>query len=254
MALTINKYFSLENQRDPVLAEVAGTIREIYPIGLNTLSPEYNQYPGIIKAYEIIGENIGPPEQKPGPYAKIWSSLLKSLRSTNGKRINGTTYGFVPGFSADLILESYEDESLTRTKRIAFAVSLIGPFYSICGVDETSVKEKGDEFGRGYHAINVVTASPFKEFERDFNCIKKLIEEKFLEYKFIPFNACMMHIKDMETPHSAGQDCTVYNALFNHLFNFYNYSFPVLRGDRLYGYDKSKLAKVTLTAPPGNLD
>jgi hypothetical protein len=246
MALAIDKYFSLENQRDPVLIEVAKTIKELYPIGINTYSPEYHEYPGIIKIKALIAENIGNNKN----YNKIWSSLLKKLRKESGKEIDSTTFGVGPGFSGDLILEKYEDPSLIRIKRIAFAVSLIGPFYSICGFDETFIKDDGIS----YHAINVVTASPYKEFEGDFNGIKYGIENQFKDYKFVPFLACLQFLKDLDVLDSHRQEPTVYSALFNHLFDHFNYSLPILRGDRVYGYDKSKFPKVTLTAPPRKLD
>ena len=243
------KYFPLDSTRATSMnSEIANTIKQYYPRGLSNFDPEYGKYPGIIKAHEIICENIGPPEQKPGPYTKKWHSLIKSLRENSEKQIKGTTYGFVPGFSADLILENYEYESFTYTKRIAFAVSMLGPFFSICGIDETFVKEKDREFGGAYNAINVVTASPYKEFEGDFDGIKLLIEKYFPNYKFVPFDVCMMHIKDVQTPHSMGQDCTIYNALFNHLFNFYTHFRS--RGDGYYGSERNPNIKVTLTAPP----
>ncbi len=240
MAFAIDKYFSLENQRDPVLIEVAKTIRELYPIGINAYSPEYHEYPGIKKIKALMAENIGNNKN----YNKIWSSLLKKLRKESGKEINSTTYGVGPGFSGDLVLEKYEDQSLIRVKRIAFAVSLIGPFYSICGVDETFIKDEG----KSYHAINVVTTSPYKEFEGAFNGIKYGIENQFKDYRLVPFLACVQSLKDLDVLNSHRQEGTVYGALFNHLFDYYNYSFPILRGDSVYGYDKSKFPKVALTA------
>ena len=247
----MKKYFPIDNaSKISLFSEIADTIIQYYPKGLNSFDAEYSKYPGIIKAKEIISENTGPPEQKLGALSKKWGSFLKSLRENIDNEIRGTTYGFVPGFSADLILEHFEDKALIRTKRIAFAVSMLGPFFSICGVDETFIKEKEREFESGYHAINVVTASPYKEFEKDFLAVKLLIERNFVDYKFIPFDDCMLFIKDVETPNSMGQEGTVYNALFNHLFNFYIHFRS--RGDRGYGRGRDPNFRVTLTAPPEN--
>lgn len=214
----MKKYLSLDNHHTELIAAIVGNIKKYYPKGIDSFDPEFMKFPGILKASDIIYQNIGPREQKPGPCTKQWRSLLKSLRKSGAENIRDTTYGFVPGFSADLILEHFEDESLMRTKRIAFAVSLIAPFYSICGVDETSIKEKDDEVRRSYHVINVVTASPYKEFENDFKEIEQQINKYFPGYKIIPFELCMRHIEGVQTPFSMGQDCTVNNAFFNHLF------------------------------------
>jgi hypothetical protein len=242
------KYLSLDNHNTPLISSIVEHVKKYYPKGITSFDEEFMKFPGIIKAYEIIYENIGPPEQKPGPFTKQWHSLIENLCSLRTENIRITTYGFVPAFSADLILENFEDESLTRTKRIAFAVSLIAPFYSICGIDETSIKEKGDEFGRGYHAFNVVTPSPYKEFENGFKEIERQINTYFPTHKIIPFEFGMRHIEDVQTPFSMGQDCTIYNAFFNHLFNFYTHF--KLRGDGWYGSEKNPNIKITLGPPP----
>ena len=215
----MKKYLSLSNNNTKLLSSIAENIKKYYPIGMDRFHPEFMKFPGIKQASDIICANIGPPDQKPGPFTKKWRSLMENLRKS-GADIEGTTYGFVPSFSADLILESFEDDSLTRTKRIAFAVSMIAPFYSICGIDETSIKEKAPGFARSYPAINVVTASPYHEFENDFKEIERQIKRYFPAYRIIPFELCMKHIEGVQTPFSMGQDCTVYNAFFNHLFNF----------------------------------
>ena len=244
----MKKYLLLDNHHTKLISAIVENIKKYYPKDIDSFNPEFMKFPGIIKAFDIIYENIGPPEQKPGPYTRKWRSLMKSLRKSGAENIRGTTYGFVPGFSADLILENFEDEYLTRTKRIAFAVSLIAPFYSICGIDETSIKEKDDEFGRGYHAINVVTASPYKEFANDFKEIELQINKYFPDCKIIPFELCMRYVEGVQTPFSMGQDCTVYNAFFNHLFNFYTHIKS--RGDGYYGSEKNPNFKVVLRPPP----
>jgi hypothetical protein len=241
----MKKYFPLDtNHRTELYSALAKTIKHFYPVGVSTVVSEYHEYPGIKELGDITEDNIGNNKN----YRKRWTSFLNKLRKELGKEINGTTYGFVPGFSGDLIIERYEDEVLIRIKRMAFAVSLIGPFYSICGIDETMIKEDDAKFPRFYHSINVVTASPYKEFENDFNCVQYWINKSFTGYKLVPLNVCMMCLKDIETPNSIGQEGTVYSALFNHLFNFYTHYES--RGDGYYGAEKDPNFKITLAPPP----
>jgi hypothetical protein len=240
----MKKYFPFDSAypTEQYLA-IGKTIKHFYPTGVSSLDPEYHEYPGIIELKELIGNNM--PDKN---YRKRWVNLLDKIHKESGKQIELTTYGFPPSLSANLILEHVEHGSLTYIKRIAFAVSFLGPFYSICGVDETFIREDHDEFPRNYHAINCVTASPYKEFESDFNGIKHLIQKKFPGYQFVPFWISMMHLKDIETLTSIGQEGTVYNALFNHLFNFYTHH--ISRGDQYYGVEKNPKIKVTLSPPP----
>jgi hypothetical protein len=243
----MKKYYPLDNEHATGLYKAIGeTIEYFYPVGLSAWDAEYHEFPGIKELNEILGEQIGNDKN----YKKSWGSFLKKLRKESDKQITSTTYGFVPGFSADLILDSYEDEVLRRVKRIAFAVSLIGPFYSICGIDETFIKDKRDDLPISYHAINVVTGSPYKEFETDFNLIEGVIKNEFPGYKLVPFEICMKYLHNVETLHSMGQEGTVYNALFNHLFNFYTHFYS--RGDRSYGAERNPNIGVTLAPPPKN--
>jgi hypothetical protein len=241
----MKNYFSLpfDPVRNKLLNDIGSTIEKYYPVGIDPDLPEYHQHPCYIKKGEIMDENIANADN----YHKRWVSFTDQLAQQFNKTINGTTYGFVPGFSADLILERYEDESLIRIKKIAFAVSLLGPFFSVCGVDETFIKEKDDELMRSYHATNVITASPYKEFEKEFNHLQHKIEEKYKNYQFVPFRVAMSYIKDFRIPQNIHDDANLYNLLFNHLFNPYTHYFS--RGDTSYGYEKSNRVTVILLPP-----
>ena len=232
------------NQKDfKLFKDLANTIYQHYPKGVQPMQEEYGKSEQIVKIYEIIGENIGQPKKKLGNHGVLWASLLQLVKSKTSKSINGTTFGIVPGFSADLILEQFEDSALIRVKRIAFAVSMLGPFYSICGIDETTIK-----LDSRYHAINVVTASPFMEFKESFNIIKQSMVEIYPEYVFVPFDICMLSVKETYSMCSIDEPGTVYSFLFNYLFRYYTHYYS--RGDRSYGLERNPNIKVTLSPPP----
>lgn len=242
-------YFSLSHRPYQIWAEVADTIKEFYPMGIDRDSPDYENHPGRIKMNNIIADNILDNKN----FRKRWGGFLSIL----GKDLNktpddlfSTTYGLRPGFSADLILERYEDDSLLRIKKLTFAVSLIGPFYSVCGIDETFIRNKYHDFGGGggYHAINVITASPYEEFEKDFNHLQRRVETRFKGYKFVPISMCLKMVKGLHSDFL--EYGTVYNALFNHLFNSYYFPLARYRGDKQYGYGENiSGTKITLSPP-----
>jgi len=241
----MTKYLDDLNQRDfKLFKDLVDAIHQHYPKGIQAIQEEYGKSEEIVKVYEIICENIGTPKTKPGQHQVLWKSLLKLITKNNSTSIHNTTIGFVPGFSADLILEKHEDPTLIRAKRIAFAISMLGPFYSICGVDETIIKADN----RFYHAINVVTVSPFMEFEESFNLVKQSIEEIYPDYSFIPFDICMYHLKDRYAIDSIYDSGSVYSFLFNHLFRYYTHHYS--RGDRWFGQPINPAIKVRLTPPP----
>lgn len=239
-------YFSLEHFPFDICKEVATAIKLFYPIGIDPLQQEYSEYPGIIKLGNVISENIVDAKV----YKKRWSGFLTKLRKDFGKNrdfLFGTT-GADAGYSAELILDKYEDEVMIREKKIVFAVSLIGSFYSVCGVDETVVLDR-DERIKYYSAINAITASPYKEFEKAFILLQKRIEATFQDYQFVPIRTALQMVKGLYS--TSGEDGTVYEALFNHHFNYYYAPLKLYRGDQFYGYgEPSSKRNITLTAPP----
>ena len=222
-------YLSLTRQHNKLDTAIADTIKEYYPIALNPQSPEYNAHLGIKKINEAVSEHMNDYKE----FIKPWKSFIKKLHKRADKKVHDTSYALALCYSADLILEKYEDSSMVRIKRIAFSVSLLGPFFSVCGVDETIIKEKGSKFGQGYHAINIITVSPYKEFEGCFKLVKNKIEKHFEGYKFVPFWVCARYVKDLHIPYTSGPECTVYNALFNNLLD--HYYRDAFRGDTSYG-------------------
>jgi len=238
----MKRYLSLDiKHHNKLVAEIAETIKEYVPIGIRTMDPEYNNHPGIKKLDEIVGEQVKHYKQFISP----WMSFLGKLKKVAKKRIPNTTYAHQWSYSAELILERYIDKSLCRVKKIAFAVSSIGPYFSICGIDETFIIDSEDR--RWYHSINIITVSPYAEFENLFNYLETEIKSQFPTYKFVPFNLCAYYIKDAETHYSNGEECTVYNVLFNNSLDSYHNRYH--RGDTLYGFGESNI-KVTLEPPP----
>lgn len=222
-------YFPLDNHHTPLFAEIGQAIKNLYPIGLHVDDPQYNEYPGIKKIAAVIEQNMTDNKR----FNEPWKAFLKQLKSTAKKRVQNCGYAHELAFSGELILERYQDKSFSRTKKIVFSVSLISPYYTIYGLDETGIKDILRERPVEYRAINVITVSPYKEFEDKFNFLKSEIEQWFSGYKFIPVRICFSYIKELRTPSSYPNECTVHNALFNNPFDYYDK--PHFRGEIYYG-------------------
>lgn len=233
--------FSLEHPGNSLCEAIAAAIKRTYPVGVSSESPEYRNHAGMQQFEKLMEETI---VNRKGKIAAAWRSVVQELTRQSGLAMHGTTYGYVPGLSADLILDEYQDQALIRIKRIAFAVSLVGPFYNICEVDETFIKDDGKK----YHAINVVTVSPYKEFEQEFLRIKTVIETYFSGYSFVPFLTAMRFLEDVQVFHNNREESTIYNALFNYLFNDYKNKLP--RGESGYGFVRNPNISVVLRPPP----
>ncbi len=212
-------YLPLDNSQ---LKSIIDVIKKHYPLGLKPSDPGYIEYTGYKELEDIIVENIHDNKK----YKKIFVSFTKAVAKSLKKEVIGTTYGIGPSFSAEIILETYDDDAFSRVKKLSFAISLIGPFFTIYGVDETFIKMPERPGAAGYHAINIITVSPFQEFEPDFNYLRGKIEKEFDKYKFVPFFILSYHIEGLHLFDGEDDDeyGNVFRALFNHLLNGYDMS------------------------------
>lgn len=224
-------YFPLSNSQNKLLAQVADTIKEYYPIDVDIQSSEYNDYAGTKKIDALVSENM----TNNKAFGQPWKSFLTELKQSTKKRVHNSSHAHEISFSGKVVLETYQDNSMRRIKKIQFAVSLIGPYYSICGIDETLIKDKMDDREFGYPAINVITISPYEEFEKEFTSLESQIKAQFPDHKFLPIDICLSFVKGLHLSYNQ-EACTVYNALFNNSLDQFTSNF--FRGDVHYGYDK----------------
>jgi hypothetical protein len=226
---------------------ILDAILKYYPIGIKSDVSSYWEYPGQVELNKIIIDNIHSKKN-----FKSWQNFDKEIGAESKKRTIGQTYATRPSFSSSLILKKFKHHELMHFKTIHYSVSLLGPFFTIYGVDETAITDKRDEHDLFYTAINVVTVSPYKEFESDFNFIKSKIEDRFPGYKFIPFRLHSMGIEGLFDPYKDNEEFTIYRALFDDFLNEYDTN--RMRGDYKYGFDWVKNdgahIKVTFAPPP----
>ncbi|MDB5156275.1 MAG: hypothetical protein JWR50_982 [Mucilaginibacter sp.] len=242
----INEFPLNSNSRNKLIAEISEIIKKYYPIDVNNLDPTYAEYPGIVELMKIVEENMTHYKR----LIKPWNDFLKKLRTGSTKKIHNSGFMHEIAFSGEMIIQQSNYKSLKHIKKIVFSVSLIAPMFSILGIDETLILDYHDELQHDvrYSAINVVTPSPYKEFETGFNYILKSIQEQFPNYKFVPFYVTQRFVKGLQTPNSYIGDCRVHNALFNRLFDYCPNNI-FLRGDKSFGLEPSNI-KVTLLPPP----
>jgi len=240
-------YLSLTNPQNQLSVKIAETINEYYPTGLEGNSEEYNKHAGIIKLNHLIGEHMN----NYNAYIKPWKSFLENLPKGFKSKIHNYGLPHQTSYGGELTLEKYEDDALIRKKKLIFNVSWLGNFYTIYGVDETYIRDKKamGEFDFQYHAINVITVSPHREFENSFNYLKTAIDEQFVGYKLIPFRVCCFYIKDLHTSYSYPHEATVYNTIFNESLDRVYFPLIHLRGDKRYGSEPGNI-KVRLLPPP----
>lgn len=189
--------------------KIYDAIKRFYPIGVKKdESKMYFSYPGLKELEDIIVDNI----HDDNHFIERWGSFTKDIEKEIDKEIIGTTYGQAPSFSSFLLLDTTSVDNLIRTKELHFFVSLIGPFYTIVGQDNNTVKL--DEH-KNYRSTNYLVVSPENEFADTFKLLCDKIENRFEGFRFVPFELCQQTIDGLDVRYSDENLNSVFHALFN---------------------------------------
>ncbi|MEO3405281.1 hypothetical protein AAFN85_15335 [Mucilaginibacter sp. CAU 1740] len=243
----INEFSLNTNSPNQLIAEISDAIVKYYPIGIDNFDPAYSEYPGFVEQTKIVNENMMNYKRS----FKPWNDFLKKVRTGTTKKVHNSGFPHEIAFSGELIVQRNSYKSVKHTKKIVFSVSMLAPLFSVFGIDETFIPAYDDTLQREltYSAINVVTTSPYQEFESGFNYIMQLIQEQFPNHKFVAFQLTQRFVKGLHTPDNHTSKARVHNALFNGLFNF-SPDTIFTKGDRFFGLEKGNTKAVLLPPAP----
>lgn len=184
-------------------------IQKYYPIGVPKNEAKlYFDFPGIKAIEKLLVEQIHQQEN----FEKTWLSFCGQIEEETGFPLVGTTMGQAPSFSAYLVIEEEQYPNLIYTKELHFAISLLGPFYQIYGVDYIQIIEPNLSAPR---IANVITPSPLGAYEKVFIHLEKMIQKKYPTYRLIPFFIGQQYVPKLQVVYSDDELCSVNQALFN---------------------------------------
>lgn len=227
--------------------EVFDTIKEYYPIEqqYKNYKPEaLRDFPGYQKIGQLIEENFVNKKN----YKERWTSLSKYLRTSLKKRVVSTNGLFDCCASGEVIMDEFKSKEYTKTKKLCYYISLLGPYYTIYGMDSSDVvlptkisNFESDEIRVvPYSAEHVVTISPVFEYETLFVQLQNKIKERFTGYKFIPYSTGISSIPGISWRYSSEDDSAEDNR---HKNNIYAALFGLkvkpkcrYRGEKNYGF------------------
>lgn len=207
---------------------VYDAIKEYYPIGLRGASSSvYFEYPGIKRLEEIVVDNI----HVRSHFWERWSRVKRKWQKEIGKPIRETTYGQAPSFSGYVEVFRKKVNDCVLSKELHLAVSLVGPFYTLFGLDNTTLIE--DE--RYYPQTHRVVIAPTSRYSTYFAPLRAEIEKDFAGYRFVPYFIHRMFIEGLRVRYRDDAENRVYHALFNENFTFNR---PIVGDEYDYGTDQ----------------
>jgi hypothetical protein len=75
----------------------------------------------------------------PKNYKARWTKLNQFLKKEVRKPVHATVSLFNCCYSGEIVLEEIKNEDFIKSKKLNFYVSILGPFFSVCGVDSTTI-------------------------------------------------------------------------------------------------------------------
>ncbi|WP_303312236.1 hypothetical protein [Hymenobacter sp. BT730] len=239
------EYFAFNEQRFNYWP-IYDTIKQYYPLGIYTNEESrglYDSYPGSKALQSVIHNNIWNKKN----FSQGWSEFEKFLRQYFKRQVIGTTYANAPSFSSYVLLEKTHLDKLFHYKELHFTVSLLGPFYTIYGLDFTGIKleEIWDPLDTSNRrivdrsSISAITTSPYLEYETHFIDLEAQIKQRYPQFRMVPFNMNMKSIKGLRTGLYLQQENCVFHALFNEIHSLADTH--IVRGDKFYGHNEWRI-------------
>lgn len=156
-----------------------------------------------------------------------------------------------PCYSGFITLKKENFKNLTYTKELHFFISLLGPYYTILGIDRSEVELEevlpdlnGSEKirDRVYNANQVITVSPHQEYKELFLILQNKILDYFPSLKYIPYEINRKKIKGISLVYP---DCEakVKGSVFSALFRPDDSFNSKTRGDTFFGFDEWLIIK-----------
>jgi hypothetical protein len=221
------------------------TIQQYYPLGLTVL--EYDdelrhRYPGHERLWSICTNRI---DDYPA-FRQRWKPFRDHLK-TIFKRTVYQSEALAPSYAGHLVLHKPKAMGLAHCKELHFAISLLGPYYTIYGLDTSSVELPETQYAMGHSepntqplmrsAIHALTISPYEEYADLFVRLEMAIQEWFPEHRLVPYTVGCQTLAGLVVEDCPTQPACLHAALFHTEIPWQSLNFRHQRGDEHYGYD-----------------
>ncbi|HMG88498.1 MAG TPA: hypothetical protein VK589_00510, partial [Chryseolinea sp.] len=145
-----------------------------------------------------------------------------------------------PCLFCDLTLSKITQTDFIREKSLYFYISVLGPFFSIHGVDHSiALLPMDSRYGsneRGnYAATHAITVSPVFEYEEAFNALEHELRKELPGYLLVPYDIGVSTIKNISRTDET-EDLAAMDTIYEGLFSSRAVHDALTRGDNHYGF------------------
>jgi hypothetical protein len=228
-----NRYF------DHDFALIQKVIGEYFPVGRGKrITPEAaSSFAGFQKRGELYNSEF----LNEKAYRAKWGKLSRHIKKLLKRKVWEFPDMMGGGFVGEVTIFEDRHPDFERKKSLRFYVSILGPFFSIHGIDSvrsllaTGLDSRPADKGH-FDATVAITVAPIFEYLDDFKILEAALRVFFPGYLMVPHCVGMSTIRNISNAEDYGplrpMD-TIYEALFGTMAV---HACP-FRGDSRYGMD-----------------
>lgn len=223
--------------RDQDFTLISDTIKKYFPVDKpkRLTSKTVSASPGFNKIGKIANAEFVDDKA----YRDKWGKLTSNLKKVFKKPVHGYPDLSGGGFFGEVIIEEDKKPDFVRQKSLKFYVSILGPFFSIHGVDSSvallEIESHVPDFNKGnFEATHAITISPVFEYQEVFNKLEDELRSFFPGYLFVPYTVGMSTIKNISVADEL-RDPRSLDTIYEGLFGLGAVHDCLTRGDEYYG-------------------
>lgn len=186
-------------------------IIKYYPLGISELAPVYQEYSGTKLLQELCHNKINPVK------SNEWEKLISDLKVSFPEIIsfNDETEIIEPSYSCSLTFYKSKKDNITHIKQIKLHVSVLGPFYTVYGLDIIQIGDTIDNVIMETEPI--LSVSPIEVYEDIIPIIQNIIMKSYPSFKYVSFYYLRKRIKALSVAGAEiidNADASIFQALF----------------------------------------
>jgi hypothetical protein len=223
--------------RDHDFALISDTIKEFFPVDKpkRLTSKTVSSSRGWKKMGKIVNAEFL--DEK--AYRDKWGKLTSNLKKLFKKPVHGYPDLSGGGFIGEVIIVEEKKPDFIRQKSLRFYVSILGPFFSIHGVDSSvailQIESRLEKLYKGnFAATHGITLSPVFEYQEVFEKLEAELRAFFPGYRFVPYEIGMSTMKNISIADEI-RDIRSKDTIYEALFGRAAVHECLTRGDRRHG-------------------
>jgi hypothetical protein len=184
-------------------------VAKYYPIGITDNNPSYMEFSGY-KTLSMLCEKKGEQSSE-----ERWKSFRTALKSSSSGILSTEVISqtYHPCFSASFQLSREETETLSYLRELQVHISVLGPVFTIFGVDTITLNEMQATLDP------LIFVSPTSIYEECFTTARRLVADYYPKYQFIPFYLLENRVPGLRVSGAVNyqdQDASFFQALFTY--------------------------------------